>query len=161
MTASSHWISKDHGSDAVQAASQSTAAVHAIGVRGSQTKHHCKQAIMAAAALVDDRGNLLNGRQLRAMAPHKDCKSRKAYIGKVVGLRHSFDVGSSDVLCEVKEKQRRNSLVFSFYFCPGFIEDICLFVCKEYICVNKEIQHTSPLLVICLIGPDPIRNDVV
>ena len=61
--------------------------------------------------MVNDVGNLLNGKLLRAMAPHVDRTSRKVYIEKVTALQHAPNTKQADVLCVVKGVQRRNCFV--------------------------------------------------
>ena len=64
---------------------------------------------MSSLMVLDDGGQLMNHELLKDIAPHKCPKAKKKYIEKTVGIRKDFNMESSEVLCEVKEKQRRNS----------------------------------------------------
>ena len=99
--------------DMIKGAASAKTAVHTMGVRGSQTRHHCKQAILSSMMVLDDQNEVTNMPLLREMAPHKCNKSRKAYLEKCKQVRLALDRGISDVLCVVQLQQRRESLVLS------------------------------------------------
>ena len=102
--------------DSVKAIASAKEAVHNIGVRGDATKHQNKQAIMSSMMVLDNNGQLINKQLLNEVAPHKCPKSKKKYIKKAIAIRRDFDSGRSELLCEVKELQRRNSSVLHAFF---------------------------------------------
>ena len=105
--------------DMVKGVISAKKAVHTMGVRGSQTRHHCKQAILSSMMVLDGQDEVTNMPLLREMAPHKCNKSKKKYLEKCQKARLDLDRGISDVLCVVQRQQRRESLV-SVLSLPNF-----------------------------------------
>lgn len=99
--------------DSIISQASAKQAVHNIGVRGGAIKHHNKQAIISSQVVLDENNNCLNKRWIKDMCPHKSDKGTAAYSNKCINIRKEFDAGSTDILCEVKDKQRRNSYEYT------------------------------------------------
>ena len=95
--------------DAICTLSSTKKAVHDIGVRGDKIKQYNKQAIMSSLVVFDENNAVKNMDFLMEVAPHKSKKGASVYIDKVVNIRREFDRGSISVLCDVQDKNHRDS----------------------------------------------------
>ena len=101
--------------DALLSQASAKQAVHDIGTRGSAIKHQNKQAIISSQVVFDENNNCLNKSWIKELCPHKSRKGAVAYSDKCLNIRKEFDAGSRAVLCEVQEKQHRNSYEYFLY----------------------------------------------
>ena len=97
--------------DALLSLSASKQAVHTIGVRGTATQHHNKQAIVSSQIVLDENTNIMNKKWIQELLPHKSKRGKDKYLSLCHGIRKEFDIFDTGVLCIVKDIQRRNSLV--------------------------------------------------
>ena len=114
--------------DAIITLSSPKDTLHKMGIRGTSSQQHNKQAIISSLIVQDDNTNIKNKKLLKTLIPHKSRKGGNEFIGKCKLLRNNFDKNVSNVLSE-HIKYKRKSLVYKKMIYPQII--FCIF------CINS------------------------
>ena len=102
--------------DGLLSLSATKQAVHDIGTRGQKIKQQNKQAIASFMVVLGENNNILNKKWIGNIAPHSSKRGRDWFVKKAVNIRRCFNMGVTDILCEDKDPQRRNSMKHAFLY---------------------------------------------